>query len=162
MTFIGTWRSGADPARQLVDFIAENGGNPGYDGRLLGMAGTGDEVEVVEHAWGDGDPWEVLLRLFRDEGWNLLHCRFVIQGVERYYALSPSNSRLELTILANREVLADGTLDFNWHYSHWKPRVARLMNVEAARGTADERGGRGVSGRGVGRDAGSRPGRGFS
>ncbi|MGC4017647.1 MAG: hypothetical protein QM755_24490 [Luteolibacter sp.] len=112
--------------------ISSEGGSVEYGGELLGFRkAEEDEEEPVSYELSGGDPFAAVARLFSEEGWCALYGRFLIDGETRYYMFRPSQRSLDLDMLANRKVLADGTVDFNWHYAYWKPRIARMLEIEA-------------------------------
>ena len=60
---------------------------------------------------------------------------FDIEGETRGYNFNPHYPNgLDITLLMNRKVLADGATDFNWHYLYWLPRIQhaslRVSGVE--------------------------------
>lgn len=130
LTIIGGWIEGEESRAQvMLDLISSQGGRIDYDGCISGSFFSEGDMDVLAYPIEASDPFNDAREAFSDDRLHTIDCRFFIDGEWRYYSFQPLRDRLDITVLAERKTLSDGTIDFNWHYEHWISRVAPLMRI---------------------------------
>ena len=112
----------------ILDLIRKERGRISIDGMVQGGVACDDGYDFVMEPVSSRDEFVVAAEMFESGRLMSIDVAFDIEGETRFYNFNPQYpNALDITLLMNRKVLADGATDFNWHYLYWLPRIQQTI-----------------------------------
>lgn len=112
----------------ILDLIRKERGRISIDGMVQGGVTCDDGYDFVMEPVSSRDEFVVAAEMFESGRLMSIDVAFDIEGETRFYNFNPQYpNTLDITLLMNRKVLADGATDFNWHYLYWLPRIQQTI-----------------------------------
>lgn len=111
-----------------LDLFRKDHGMISIDGMVQGGVECDDGYDFVMEPVSSRDELVVAAEMFESGRLMSIDVAFDIEGETRFYNFNPQYpNALDITLLMNRKVLADGATDFNWHYLYWLPRIQQTI-----------------------------------